>query len=255
MTIENESIKRQIGVVGNKENTWKKYLYFENGILVGEQNVKIENGVEIPYEAHGPITHFLELPSNFEFEKTEKLRVLDANTGDVSNELIKTDPKKQECICIKLFNKTRNIGEIHKIINGIDIETKYYKVESGKEVYCERPTDHPIQGNFFAPIPASLDGPLSLYDNAGKLIITIPHQKIALLDGQTEIAIQDGDETKIKEMLEKISSLSEEDKAKLKSSLENKESTITTLEGKQLSQTPYSEIERAVDALISHHKS
>lgn len=249
MTEENEPIKRQIGVVGDKGNEWRNYLYSENGILVGEKIVKLENGAEIPHEETGPVTHILKLPPNFESE--DKFEVLDAKTDHLSNELVKTAPKNEECLYVKIFNQTKNIGEIHKLLNGVDIETKYFKIEQGKEVFCDLPPDYPIQGNFFAPIPATLDGPLSLYDDDGQLIIKIPHQTVAVLDGQTGIALQHEDESKVKKMLEKISSLSDEDKERLKFALENKEASITTLEGKQLSRTNYSEVEQAVDALLS----
>lgn len=246
---ENTQIEKRIAVCGNKENTWKKYLYFENDILVKEQCVKIENGLEIPYEETGKPTHVLCLPQNFENKK--KLEVLNAETGEISNELIKNEKKPEQYLYVKIFNQTQNIGEVHKVVNGVDTERRFFKIENGVEVYCDRPKNYPIQGDFFAPIPSSLNGPLSLYDKEGKLLIEIPNRIVARLDEKTEMTLQHDDESKIKEMLEKISCLSDDDKEKLKRSLENKETTITTLEGKQLASPQYSEIERAVDALLS----
>ena len=243
---EDKVTKHIVMAVGN--SVCKKYLRFINDVLVEEKFVKIENGVEIPCEETGPMTHVLVLPPNFEDEN--KLKVIDAATGEVLNELIKAVPetKKDECVFIKIFNQTQNIGEIHKLVNGVDVETRFYKVENGKEVYCSRPCDD--QRNFFVPLPQNLEGPLSIYDTEGRLVKKVSQHIVAPLDSQTEISLQHDDESKVKEMLEKISSLSAENKEKLKTSLENQD-TITTLEGKKLSKNSYSEIERAVDAILS----
>lgn len=242
-TQENDQVKRQVCVMGDKENTWKKYVYLEDGVLVGEKLVKIENGIEIPCESTGPTKYFLEIPKNI--EETSVLKVFNTETGEVSNELI-----KEEICFLKIFNQTKNIGEIHKVVNGIDTEIRFYKIENGKEVYCPQPEND--ERKFFISMPENLnEGDLSIYDEEGALLRKVPHKICAKLDNQTEICLHHHEADKAKEMLEKISLLSIEEQEKLKTSIENKEDTITTLEGKKLSTTTYSEIERAVDAILS----
>jgi len=246
---EKEPVQKQVCILG--DNRWRMYLLFENDVLVEEKFVNIDNNKEIPCEEIGQRTYSMMLPTNC--ENDEKIKIIENSTGLISKELLKVTPinKTAECICVKIFNQTRNIGEIHKLVNGVDIETKYFKVADGKEEYCEQPND---EGGFFALVPFNLEGPLPIYDSEGKLFRKVPDAIVASLDEQTEITFQHDDEANKKCILEKISSLSDEDKKRLKLSLENKEDTITTLEGKRLSRTHYSEIERAVDALISSQK-
>ena len=249
MKKEDEIIDRKLLIAGNNE--FKSYFYLENGIITEQRHVKIENGIEIPCESPGPTKFFLEVPKDIENANTVK--VFDAATGEVSKELIKAQPidqaqKKEEICFFKIFNKTKNIGEIHKIVNGIDSEVRFYKIENGKEVYCPQPEND--ERNLFVPMPKNLDeGDLSVYNQDGILLKKIPHQICAKLDNQTEICLHHHEADKLKDMIEKISLLSNEEKEKLKSAFE--QDAITTLEGKKLSTTTYSEIERAVDAILA----
>ncbi|CDZ80205.1 hypothetical protein BN1013_00711 [Candidatus Rubidus massiliensis] len=239
MNNENDAIDRKIMVAGNSE--FKSYFYLENGIIVKEQHVKIENGIEIPCDKIEPTKYVLEIPKNIEEAKI--LKVFNAETGEVLNELI-----KDEICFLKIFNETKNIGEIHKIVNGIDTEVRFYKIENGKEVYCAQPEND--ERKFFIPMPENLnEGDLSIYDKEGSLLKTIPHKICAKLDNQTKICLHHHEADKLKDMIEKISLLSNEEKEKLKLAIE--QDTVTTLEGKKLSTKTYSEIERAVDATLS----
>ncbi len=199
-----------------KENKWKKYLYLENGVLVEEKLVKIENGIEISYEENSPTICTLTLPKNFENE--EKIKIVNTITGEISQ--IKVIQQPQNIEFVKLYNETENIGTINRLENGLDVGCQYFKVENKQEVICEPPEDCKP---YFIPRPAgapdfsSFNGKLSMYDNEGNLQ-KIPKRIIAPLDEKTGIALQHDDESKIKEMLEKISSLSDEDKKRLKAS-------------------------------------
>ena len=44
MNKEDDSIDRKIMMAGNSE--FKSYFYLENGVIVKEQHVKIENGID-----------------------------------------------------------------------------------------------------------------------------------------------------------------------------------------------------------------
>jgi hypothetical protein len=239
MSNEEDTIDRKVMMAGNSE--FKSYFFLENGVVVKEQHVRIENGIETPCDKVGPTKFFLEIPKNIEEAKI--LKVFNAETGEVSNELI-----KEEICFLKIFNQTKNIGEIHKVVNGVDTEVRFYKIENGKEVYCPQPEND--ERKFFVPMPANLnEGDLSIYDEGGTLLRKIPHKICAKLDNQTEICLHHHEADKLKDMIEKISLLSNEEKEKLKSAIE--QDTITTLEGKKLSTNTYSEIERAVDAILS----
>jgi len=250
MINDNEVIDKKLVVAGNNE--FKAYFYLENGVIVEEKRVKIENGIEIPCEKIGHVKYHIESPKNV--KETKILKVIDVETGK-AHELIKNetdDPNNQEFvkeICfIKIFNQTKNIGEIHKFVNGIDAEARFYKIENGKEVYCPQPEND--ERKFIVPMPENLnEGYFSVYDENGSLLKKIPHKICTKLDNQTEICLHHHEADRLKDMIEKISLLSNEEKEKLKSAIE--QDTITTLEGKKRSTTTYSEIERAVDAILS----
>lgn len=174
MNNEDDTIDRKVMMAGNNE--FKSYFYLENGVIVKEHHVKIENGIEIPYDKAGSTKYFLEIPQNIEEAKI--LKVFDAETGHVSNELI-----KEEICFLKIFNQTKNIGEIHKVVNGIDTEVRFYKIENGKEVYCPHPEND--ERKFFVPMPENLnEGDLSIYDEGGTLL-----RKIGIVNWQSKVPL------------------------------------------------------------------
>ena len=251
MKNDKEVLDQKLFVAGNSE--FKAYFYLENGVIVEERYVRIKNGVEIPCEKMGPAKYQIKLPKNLGGVNT--LKIINIETGQVAQELIRNETNEtntqhfvKEICFVKIFNQTKNIGEIHKLVNGVDTEVKFYKIENGKEVYCPQPEGD--ETKFVIPIPENLnEGDLSVYDEHGLLVNKIPHQVCTKIDNQTEICLQYYEADKLNDVIEKISILSNEEKEKLKTAFDQE--AITTLEGKKFSTTTYSEIERAIDAILA----
>ena len=250
---ENEPIKRQIGVVGDKENTWKKYLYFENGVLVGQQCVKIENGLEIPYQEDlSQTTHTLTIPPNIENE--ENFKVVDNATGEVK--LINIIRETPQVEFLKLYNETRNIGIINRLENGLHVSSVYFKIENNKEIICEQPEENFM---LFIPLPtgspnfSSHKGELSMYDvPTGKLIRNIPKANIIEINKVTELKIKEQNEELSKEIITKINELSNEDKEQLIENIHKKcEPPVTTLEGRQIFTSTIEQVAETIGNLIN----
>jgi hypothetical protein len=253
---ENDQLKRQICLMGDKENKWKKYLYLEDGVLVEEKFVKIENGIEIPCE-EGPATHTVILPQNFENE--EKLKVVNSITGEASYELKKTisQPQPQNVEFVKIYNETRNIGIITRLENRVQVSFQYYKVENNHEVICEPP-----EGDgklYFVPLPdntpnfSSHNGEISIYDLSTKTaVINIPKANIIQINNKTEIKIKEQNKEISDKIISKINELSNDEKEKLIENIQKTSEPVTTLEGKQVSISTIDQVTQTIGMILNN---
>jgi len=228
---ENNQEKRQICVMGDKENTWKKYVYLENGVLVEQRFVKIENGIEIPCE-EGPATHILELTPNF--ENKEHIKVENISTGESNLIDVIKEPRKSECV--KVFNETKNIGSLVRLENGIQVSLQFYKIENNQEIICDPLADEKL---YFIPLPndfpdfSSYNGELPMYDISTREVIkSIPKANIIQFDNKIEIKITEQNKKIADEIISKINELSNDEKEKLIENIQKTYEPITTLEGK-----------------------
>lgn len=250
---ENENIKRQVCVMGDKENKWKKYLYLENGVLVGERLVKIENGIEIPCEETGSANYTLTLHPNFENEN--KLNVLNNITGETSQ--IKVIQQPQNVEFVKWYNETKNIGAINRLENGSHVSSQYFRVENNQEVICEPPEG---DGKFyFVPLPdgvpdfSSYNGEISMYDPSTNTIArTIPKAKIIQVDGKVEIKIKEDDSKVTEDLISKVNELSLDDKERLIESIQKTCEPVTTLEGKQVSISTIDQVTQTIGMILTN---
>jgi len=254
-TQENEQIKRQVCETGNKENTWKKYFYLENGVLVGEKFVKIENGIEIPCE-EGPTTHSMSLPQNFENE--EKINIVNTITGEVSCTLTKENiPQPKKIECVKIYNQTKNIGERHWLENGVDVHYEYFTVENNKEVICEPPKDE-VRGAIFVPLPENISDfssakELSIFDSStGEHLRTIQKPKIINVGNKSEIHFKEEDSKITEELILKVNELSSDEKEKLIESIQKTCEPVTTLEGKQISTSTIDQVAQTIGMILTN---
>lgn len=247
---ENQQVKRQIGVMGNKENTWKKYIYLENGVLVGEHLFKIENGIEIPWEGIGINTHSMTLPANFEIG--EQVKIENLETGAVNLVNIKEQQRNVEFV--KIYNETRNIGIVNRLENGIQVACQYYTIENNQEMPCATPQEEP---SFFVPLPcgssdfSSHEGELSMYDSSGNTFKTIPKANIVQINNENEIKIKEQNRELSNAIITKINELSSEEKEKLIENLHKTNEPVTTLEGKQMFTSTLDQVAETIGNLIN----
>src|SRR3972149_8850425 len=52
-----------------------------------------------------------------------------------------TDDEGVNVHYVKIYNETRNIGEIHRIQDGVDVSYRYFKIENNKEVIIDPPEE------------------------------------------------------------------------------------------------------------------
>lgn len=249
---ETEIPKRQICVLGENENKWKKYLYLEDGVLIGERFVKIENGIEIPCE-EGPATYAVTLPPNFENEETVKL--MNTKTGETSQIKVIQQPQKIEFV--KLYNETKNIGVVNRIENGLHVGCQYFKIENNQEVICAPPDG---DGTFyFVPLPdgapdfSSYNGEISIYDPSTNMVaMNIPKAKIIKVDGKSEIRIKEDDSKITEDLISKVNELSSDEKERLIESIQKTSEPVTTLEGKQVSISTIDQVTQTIGMILTN---
>ena len=247
---ENDNIKRQICVMGDKENTWKKYVYLENGVPVGEKFVKIENGIEVPCEQTDPTTHMLILPPNIENE--DSVKVQNTETGEINQVKIFKEPIKVEYL--KIFNETRNIGTIARLENGIQVSCQCYKIENGQEVICafpegERPCFIPLPNG--APDFSSYSGDLPMYDiSTGEIVDNLKKASFIEINKETEIKIKEPHNELSKDLITKINELSNNEKEQLIENIHKTCEPVTTLEGRQIFTSTIDQVAETIGNLI-----
>ena len=247
---ENDQMKRQICVMSNKENTWKKYLYLENDVPVWEKTVKIENEIEVLCEETAPTTHTLILPPNIENE--EHVQVKNNATGEINLVKIVEEPIKVEFV--KVFNQARNIGAIVKRENGIQVSLQYYKIENNQEIICDPPENEKF---YFIPLPngskdfASHAGELSMHDPlTGAIMGNIQKSNFIKINNETEINIKEHSEELSKEIITKINELSTDEKEKLIENIQKTCDPVTTLEGRQVFTSTIDQVAETIGNLI-----
>jgi hypothetical protein len=248
---ESEQVKRQICVMGDKENTWKKYIYLENGIPIGEKTVKIENGIEIPYGEIASTTHMLTLPQNIENE--EHVEIKNIVTGELNLVKIVGEPKKIEFV--KVFNQTKNIGTIVQLENGIQVSLQYYKIKTGQEIICDPPENEKF---YFVPLPnrsqdfTSHKGDLFICDPiTGEVLNKIHKSNIIQIDNKSEIEIKEQSDELSKEIITKINELSNQEKEQLIENIHKTCDSVTTLEGKHVFTSTIEQVAETIGNLIN----
>ena len=121
-----ETTASSIITVENDKN--RKYFYIEDGVVINTKFFKIENGLEIPVqEPEAKIS--LEIPPVGREEEGGNIRSI--QTGEIIGTLgIGHQPKNDQGErYFKVYNETKGIGERHKIINNVSVETRFYKKE------------------------------------------------------------------------------------------------------------------------------
>ncbi len=239
---------RQVCVA--ESSKYRKHWYFEDDVLVEEHFFKIENGLEVPCKEPEGERQILKLPSDF--TSAEKLQIMNPYTGEITKELLKGPrPKEKEgTVIYKIYNKTKNIGELHKTVDGADVETRFFKVENNHEIFIPRPNND--ERKFTAEAPADIDHFEQLqFLNAetNQITRTIPRTHVLHID-DTEIEFENADTRSVKDILGKIDALSKEEKEKLKQALA-KPNPLTTLDGRKKSQAEYAEVKDAIETIIT----
>ncbi len=241
---------RQKCIVENKE--YRKYFSLEDGIVVDEKYFKIENGLEIPAEEPKDGKYVVRVPKDL--DGAEKIQIIDKETGKVTCELTKGSiPRnKDRELYFQLYNETKNIGEIHKIVDGFDVETRFFNVENGQEVFVPRPKNDERKYIARSHDITEKEQLLLFDEKTNQLIKEIPRKHVLIID-DTEIVFGHNDIGLVHDILVKVRGLSEEDKKKLKETL-SKPNSIRTLHGKNKSKAEYNEVKEAVEDIISTPK-
>ena len=240
---------RQVCIAGNEK--YRKYIYLENGVVVEEKFFEIENGLEIPATEPQENKCIVKLPENPEI--AEKIQVLDPETGSIVRELFKSNPvnktNREVATYIKIYNETKNIGELHQVIDGVDVETRFFTITNGQEIFIPRPEGDERK---FVGLISNIDesGQFLLFEKeTNQFIKEIPRKHVISID-DTEIEFSHEDVELVHDILGTVGDLSEEDKLKLKQAL-SKPNSITTLDGKKKSQAEYEEVKNAVEDILS----
>lgn len=157
---------------------------------------------------------------------------------------------------VKVYNQTHNIGEIHRIEDGIGVSYQHFKIVNNQEVICEAPEGE-VRG-IFVPLPenatdfSSFDGNLNMIDmSTGKVIMEIQKSNIVIDDKKTEIRLNESQSEISKEIITKINKLSDYEKDKLIEDIQKTYESIKTLEGKKISNLTINEVEKAIEKIFS----
>ena len=157
---------------------------------------------------------------------------------------------------VKVYNQTHNIGEIHRIEDGIGVSYQHFKIVNNQEVICEAPEGE-VRG-IFVPLPenatdfSSFDGNLNMIDmSTGKVIMEIQKSNIVIDDKKTEIRLNESQSEISKEIITKINKLSDYEKDKLIEDIQKTYESIKHLEGKKISNLTINEVEKAIEKIFS----
>jgi hypothetical protein len=249
---KNDQIKRQICEIFGEDRTWKKYIFIENDIVVEEKFVRIVNGIEILSEEPREGSYLLELPANFENQKNVSIKNIE--TGEIKSIEINQHNHSKKVEVVKIFNETQNIGTRTHLENGIQVSLQYYKIEKGKETICDSPINERF---YFIPLPdgctefSSYNGDLSMLDASnGEIIRKIPKSNFIQINNKTEIKIKDQNDEVSKEMISKITELSNDGKEKFINNIQKTCEPVTNLEGRQVFTSTIDQVAETIGNLI-----
>jgi len=250
-------VNRQLCIVSTKEH--RRYFYLENGVAVDDKCFRLKDGLEIPCEepkyGEEPVEYLLHICKNKANAETPS--ITDPENRGEKKELTPTRHKDEDITdYLRVYNASKNIGEIHKIVRGVVVETKFYSIINNQEVYVSHQKGSKEKTT---PFPSSNDpkeellifNPLRVCLSQGTKGAEegTPHKYVIDFD-DAEITFKKKGVDLVVDIIEKIEDLSEDDKTRLKKTLSN-QNGLTTLQGKTSSQVEYDEVKRAVKDIIS----
>lgn len=167
-----------------------------------------------------------------------------------------TDDEGVNVHYVKIYNETRNIGEIHRIQDGVDVSYRYFKIENDKEVIIDPPEED--ERHYYATLSVgsneiiSFQKELSVYKvDKEELFVNIPKLQTIPVGKNQDLVLENTDHEIATQLASTFNKLTHSEKKEVISSIEQSSHPLITLEGKKQSKASPDEVQQAIEAILS----
>nr|MBA3817110.1 hypothetical protein [Parachlamydiaceae bacterium] len=157
---------------------------------------------------------------------------------------------------LKIYNETKNIGEIHRLENGVGVSFRYFKIENNKEVIIDPPEGD--ERNYYAIPPVnsnelhSVQNEISIYKMGSKEPFTnIPKLQTIPIGQNQDLVLEKADHEIVTQVTSSFNKLTHNEKNEVISSIEQINQPLITLEGKKQSIASVDEVQQAIEAILA----
>lgn len=157
---------------------------------------------------------------------------------------------------LKIYNATKNIGEIHRLENGVDVSYRYFKIENNKEVIIDPPEGD--ARNCYATLPLepneffSVQNEISVYKKGiEEPFINIPKLQTIPVGKSQDLVLEKADQEMVSQVTSSFNKLTHNEKKEVVSSIEQISNPLITLEGKKQSTASIDEVQQAIEAILA----
>jgi hypothetical protein len=167
-----------------------------------------------------------------------------------------TEDKEVNVHYLKIYNETKNIGEIHRLENGVDVSYRYFKIENNKEVIIDSPEGD--ERHYYAMPPAgsresiSVQNEISIYKiGSEELFVNIPKLQTIPIGQNHDLVLEKADHEITTQVASNFNKLTHNEKKEVISSVEQISHPLITLEGKKQSTASIDEVQQAIEAILA----
>jgi hypothetical protein len=169
--------------------------------------------------------------------------------------------EQSDAMYIKLYSSRYNRGEIHTVVDGVDVDYREYTVINGKEEWIgDTHTLENVPRGFMSVLQYSTgvrviakirsDGALLIQDPVtGEL--TLPQTPKLILDDGTSLQIREADSSTAEELSKQLDALSEDDKKTLSQQLASPSQIVRTIEGTNQATVTANALRGAIERLTT----
>lgn len=157
---------------------------------------------------------------------------------------------------LKIYNETKNIGEIHRLENGIDVSYRYFRIENNKEIIIDPPEGD--ERHYCATLPRESNEPLSIQNEISvykigteEPFISIPKLQTISIGQNQELVLEKADQELAGQVASSFNKLTDNEKKEVVSSIESTSHSLITLEGKNQSTASIDEVQQAIEAILA----
>lgn len=167
-----------------------------------------------------------------------------------------TEDKELNVQYLKVYNETKNIGEIHRLENGVDVSYRYFKIENNKEIIIDPPEGD--ERHYFATFSPESNETFSIQDEISvykigteELFTTIPKLQTIPIGQSQDLVLGKADQKAVGQVESSLHKLTACEKKEVISSIESTSHPLITLEGKKQSTASIDEVQQAIEAILA----
>jgi hypothetical protein len=157
---------------------------------------------------------------------------------------------------LKIYNETKNIGEIHRLENGVDVSYRFFKIENNKEIIIDPPEGD--ERHYYATHSVGSNEPISVQNEISvfkvgseELFITIPKLQAIPIGQNQDLVLKKADHEIVTQVALIFNKLTHNEKKEVVSSIEQSNHPLMTLEGKKQSTASVDEVQQAIEAILA----